>query len=763
MLAKQDAIKLLEGLDYLTQNKAPSWKGMPRGAFLYSLTQIFLTEDIQGIRTYLDRIVSGDISPNIIPQDIYQKAESRGISKEGLEKQVQKQKSYLQSWIKSIAQKPTAEQTTETQVKAAEATAKIERDSSEKKQTETLSKQPQAKTPFKKEVTTPEDITTEKEEILIPVTGEEKNVPSDQKIENIQVKFDSKQNAPTDQILPNSQPFLAASEKLQQSEYIDLNSSFHLISKGISSTQLESAIQNLPDGNEKKSLFRVSYTMKEIERIFPDEISRFKNYLSVENLEVKISQVDFVPSQNNILLRSNLNPYGGYTAIDNPSGTSGLLDFAKDKVLDKASDAITSKVKTKLGGKLAKGTIGKAVKTVGQKITKKALGKLISSIGAKIGAALGSFAPIIGNIIGAIVGAIAGWIIQKLIPFIQKIKDYAKKAAKGIVATAATIIIFPFILFISAISTPFIIILISLPISIALIMFIINSGAYITPPKASTIAAQETISPYIDITKTANPAGPFDNNDLPLTIEYTVEIKAKKSGLTNIQIKDSCSVTKRGSSPSCPNIDSGTNIPSGDEIPENITTSQPFSFKYKRTFAKGTYSDSLVVDTISVIADVPEQKGAESAASAIIKIGNPPEQCPSGWPVSGSWPLTQGPGGSYSHSSIQAIDIGVPTGTPVKATHSGIATVVYTSNAYRPIYVDIVSTCNGTQFTSRYAHLVSASTTSGKSIIKGQTIGYSGSDGNGSHLHYEFRGLKMNVPYIPKAVPANCKNCMNTN
>lgn len=761
MIAKDDANKLLEGLDYFTQNRVSSWKGMPRGAFLYSLTQIFLTEDLGEIRGYLNKIIEGQILPNVIPQEIYEKAQKQGIPQKSLEQNVQKQKSYIQSWLKSIKSRANIEQTAKTQVKAAEAAAKIEKESAgkpEPKSTKEVIYKEETKKATTEKTPVMESVVTPDAEQEIP-----KEVPVGQKLENIQIKFDVQEIGSVEERLNAVQPFIAASYKIEQSEFLDLNPSLNLISKGISSEQLKNASALLPESLEKKSLFRISYTMSEIERIFPNEISRFKNLVSVENLKVSISNTDFTPSQNNILLKPNVNSFGGYTAFDGSSGIDTVAGFAKDQVLDKASDAVLSKVKTEIGGKLAKGAIGKAISSVSSKFASSALGKAIGAIGGKIITAIGSIGGPLGLLIGAVINTMAGWIIEKLLPLLQKIKDTAKKTARGVVATAATIILLPFVLFASSIALPFVIILITLPISIAIIMFIINSGAYIVPPKPSTISAQEMISPYIDVTKTANPAGPFKNSELPLNIEYTVEIKAKKSGISNIQIKDVCTVTKKNSSPSCPVISSGTKIPTGDEIPKTITSSQTFSFKYKRSFSAPTFEDTLVVDTVTVTADAPEQKGAVSGSSAIIKIGNPPEQCPSGWPVSGSYYLTQGPGGSYSHSSLQAIDIKMPTGTPIKATHSGIATVVRTSNAYRPMYIDIVSNCNGKQFHSRYAHLSSASIVSGANVTKGQTIGNSGSDGTGPHLHYGFYGIPMTVPYIPKSVPPDCSGCMSTN
>ena len=80
-----------------------------------------------------------------------------------------------------------------------------------------------------------------------------------------------------------------------------------------------------------------------------------------------------------------------------------------------------------------------------------------------------------------------------------------------------------------AIATPVIVTLLVLPPLVAFIMLVINNSAYVVPPSARTLATMgQVVSPYIDIQKVASPAGPFQNSDLPKTIEYTITITAKK-------------------------------------------------------------------------------------------------------------------------------------------------------------------------------------------------------------------------------------------
>ncbi len=316
--------------------------------------------------------------------------------------------------------------------------------------------------------------------------------------------------------------------------------------------------------------------------------------------------------------------------------------------------------------------------------------------------------------------------------------------------------------FLPAIIVPAIIASFSVPLFIALTLFIINSGAYIVPPQAGLVPGLIE-SPYIGINKTANPPGPFGNGDLPITIEYTVEVIAKKGTLTNIEFEDTCEVIKENSAPNCPSA----NIP---EAPQIISPVEPFSFSYSIEYGPG-FTDSFVIDTFTVTANAPEQAGAQSATSASIKIGSPPEDCPNDWPVFGV--MTQGAYSSSTHKNAEAIDIGVSVGNTVTARHSGIVRSFGNIGPYGK-HVEVVSTCNGKEFFSRYAHLSVVSVQTGQKIRLGQSVGLSGDTGNstGPHLHYEFRdpdGPKkypsnspyMMKPFVPKNLPRGCVRAVN--
>jgi hypothetical protein len=178
------------------------------------------------------------------------------------------------------------------------------------------------------------------------------------------------------------------------------------------------------------------------------------------------------------------------------------------------------------------------------------------------------------------------------------------------------------------IGTPVLVAILVFPVVVALILFIINSGAYVVPPSGSTVFE----NPYISVEKTANPKGPFENTALPLTVEYTIKITAKISPLTNVNLDYKCKVLRKDSIPPCPDI--GDAIPGTDEI-GTISPSSSYSFKYTMTYSGDSFKDSVILDIITATADTPEKSGVTTSGSATIIIGKPDIGCYK--------PLTTGP------------------------------------------------------------------------------------------------------------------------
>lgn len=308
--------------------------------------------------------------------------------------------------------------------------------------------------------------------------------------------------------------------------------------------------------------------------------------------------------------------------------------------------------------------VTKAITRVGGQFTAKALPAIFNKIGALI-TGLGAG---VGLVVGAIVGFIIGKILEK-IPW-KKVKELAAPifgvsvflvtvpivgtmgalgfgvgasavsagfgagfgglTSKGIGGGIKRIIKTIGKYFVLSLGLPMLIFLLSAPVLIAVILFVINSGAYIVPPNTyitnSIYNAPGTYSPYIDVQKTNNLSDTIQNSQLPITVEYTITISAKKGPLKNIKIQDQCQIIKDGKTPSCPSSDKAINEAGGVEIPPTITPGHPFVFTYKRNLMAGL-ENSVLTDTITVTADADDQADTKASASSSIVIGNPPTGC----------------------------------------------------------------------------------------------------------------------------------------
>lgn len=178
-----------------------------------------------------------------------------------------------------------------------------------------------------------------------------------------------------------------------------------------------------------------------------------------------------------------------------------------------------------------------------------------------------------------------------------------------------------------------------------------------------------------------------------------------------------------------------------------VTLPAPLPVDPTRPITSGTLSAPLyptspplptvvvpVVPTIPPGTPTPDLVATVQAFAASVPYGQFPgsmDNCaPSGNPVDGV--LTQ-----YYNWRHSGIDIGVPMGTPVYATHSGIITWAGWSEIG---YGNLVILQSGA-FISYYAHLTAPNVSVGNVVSKGAIIGWSGSTGNssGPHVHYETR------------------------
>lgn len=319
-------------------------------------------------------------------------------------------------------------------------------------------------------------------------------------------------------------------------------------------------------------------------------------------------------------------------------------EVVKDVVPAIATNAAKFNLNIALGNFVAKGASQVAAK----------LG--MTALSAKLGAMVGSgIIPVIGTIVGFIVGAIFGKILEKIpwkkiLPLIGAIGvtliagpmvglvvglgtagliDFAV-GSNVLGSTIRNIGIFIGGMVASAfvtISKPFLIFLLTFPVLIVVILFIINSGAYVVPSSSSTALSS---NPYIQVEKVAEPAGPFENSDLPIEISYKITVTAKKSQLTNIVFKNDCEIFTKNPVKKCPAA-----IPT--EIPTVILPSTPYVFTYSEKYSGDDYKDSVVLDTFTVIADSVEAKQQTVSGAASITIGDPPAACliinPNDWPT----------------------------------------------------------------------------------------------------------------------------------
>ena len=245
----------------------------------------------------------------------------------------------------------------------------------------------------------------------------------------------------------------------------------------------------------------------------------------------------------------------------------------------------------------------------------------VKKAGAAAGAAIGNaVAPVVGTALGKVgawVGDLAGQAITDPVAFLKRMAKYAAVVIAYLAAVATTWIL------------EIIVGLVLLIFTVIIILFIINSGAYIVPPGGFT---QRGENAYIRVTKTADPSGPFDNswNNQNRTINYTITIYALQGSLTDISFNYSCNVISENPK-SCPapqGIAAGgqnyTSMPPSP--PSIITASEPFVITYHTTLRAGGYYDSLITDTFSITATVNGERTTASGSKSII-IGNPPLGC----------------------------------------------------------------------------------------------------------------------------------------
>ena len=142
--------------------------------------------------------------------------------------------------------------------------------------------------------------------------------------------------------------------------------------------------------------------------------------------------------------------------------------------------------------------------------------------------------------------------------------------------------------------------------------------------------------------------------------------------------------------------------------------------------------EALESDIQSMIAELERQEAANSITSTGTYI----------WPLPG-----YSPGSAYGwrmHPIYNEMrfhageDIGAPSGTPILAADSGMATVIPDNGNGYGNYIMIN---HGGGRVTLYAHMSAFAISNGATVNQGDVIGYVGSTGNstGPHLHFEVR------------------------
>ncbi|QQS39062.1 M23 family metallopeptidase [Candidatus Woesebacteria bacterium] len=405
---------------------------------------------------------------------------------------------------------------------------------------------------------------------------------------------------------------------------------------------------------------------------------------------------------------------------------------------------------------------GSAAKTVTKKVVTKAATK--ATVRAA-GQALGSLAPGVGNAIAAVAAEIAGELIARMVNAMQKFSKDARDLLGGLALASAHAFSITLSILAAvgvALASPIIIVFVIIPIAVSIILFIINSGAWVVPPWSGQSDPFLVDSAFIEVSKTASITN-IPNENLPWTVQYTVSIIAERSVLTDINIEYRCYVSKRqGTPPSCPPINPGLPTP-----PQEISPGTPFVFTYSQAFPDSTsYYDTAVTDIITITATAEGLTGESSQASATVRIGNAPDEClgpaanpntrPSATGViaSGNYYFPMAEYGRlgydcYHHDGNLAVDIGVQ-GNPGDAH---LPLLAYTSGR---IYLTLQTAAGGNGVflagddgrNYYYAHTCDIYSKVGDFVQAGEVIATSDNTGNSTaeHLHFAINNGSLNFP-----------------
>ena len=182
-----------------------------------------------------------------------------------------------------------------------------------------------------------------------------------------------------------------------------------------------------------------------------------------------------------------------------------------------------------------------------------------------------------------------------------------------------------------------------------------------------------------------------------------------------------------------PDREAGAAADSDDEIPTIQVRGRPFPLDGRRLPGNLTPKEQIQVFVAAL-------RARNRAAFEALRD----EEAPDWVPIEGFaavWCTQSNPGygGCSGHHDEPAVDLGVPTGTPIRAAGPGMVVAAEENGGGRGTFIDLLHPDGSS---SHYYHLSVLQVAPGQVVGRGEQIALSGSTGRSTapHLHYEERG-----------------------
>jgi len=447
---------------------------------------------------------------------------------------------------------------------------------------------------------------------------------------------------------------ITTEEKPTSTASVEVN---RLISQVNSSSQMQRRMYNSLLEENPDILYLSSPDKAKLMKKIAEEVekqgraTRAFNYLRFRNISLPLNTQETrfhfsPPTQIQTLYSKGVQYYRTSYLPNSIGGISTSSSFATQlvnigaeaamkKIIQKAGvNRVATAMTTKVAAKMAATKLGTAVASnfvlppvIGQIVSAIQIALSLKDIASAVKVFLSKHQDSLLVITGG--AMILGFAYTRSLPFLilgGGFVGYAKRATIRLFFSNALFTLTG--LFVASFLIPALIALIAIPVIVIIILFIINSGAYLVPPNAT--ASSETIeSKYIRVTKNAFPAGPFAN-DIDITVKYTISVTAKESTLTNIVFTYNCSVfSEEAKTCPTPTEITAAGVPYSDFTaitPIEIAPEAAYTISYVVYYPAGEYNDSAITDTFSVTAAANGEITTAQGGKTII-IGEPPTAC----------------------------------------------------------------------------------------------------------------------------------------